>query len=86
MMRYYFDLRDGDELAPDEEGMELGSMERVQQEAAKTLADMVRDTVLEHLSPKGFAARRMAIEVRTDYGPVLQARFSLESGGASLHS
>jgi hypothetical protein len=86
MMRYYFDLREGDELAPDEEGMELRSMERVQQEAAKTLADMVRDAILEHLSPNGFAARRMAIEVRNDCGPVLQARFSLEMGGASLRS
>jgi hypothetical protein len=85
-MRYYFNLRDGDELAPDEEAMELGCMERVQQEAAKTLADMVMDAVLEHLSLDGFAARRMAIEVRNDYGPVLQARFSLEMGGASLDS
>jgi len=85
MMRYYFDLRDGDDLAPDEEGIELRSMERVQQEAAKTLADMVRDAVLEHLRPEG-RARRMAIEFRTEYGPVLQARFSLEMGGARLHS
>jgi hypothetical protein len=49
------------------------------------LADMVRDAVLEHLCPDG-RARRMAIEVRTDYGPVLQARFSLEMGGATLHT
>jgi hypothetical protein len=84
-MRYYFDLRDGDDLAPDEEGIELRSMERVQQEAAKTLADMVRDAVLENLGPEG-RARRMAIEVRSDDGPVLQARFSLEMGGARLHS
>jgi hypothetical protein len=53
--------------------MELWTVERVQQEAAKTLADMVRDTVLKDLSSKE-SARRMAIEVRTDYGPVLQAR------------
>jgi hypothetical protein len=25
IMRYYFDLRDGDDLAPDEEGIELRS-------------------------------------------------------------
>jgi hypothetical protein len=82
MMRYYFDLRDGDELAPDEEGMELRSMELVQQEAAKTLADIVREAVLR----VDGRARRMAIEVRTDNGPVLQARFSLEVGEARLHS
>jgi hypothetical protein len=65
--------------------LNYGPLERVQQEAAKTLGDMVRDAVLEHLRPDG-SARRMAIEVRTDYGPVLQARFSLETGGARLHS
>jgi hypothetical protein len=38
---------------------------------------MVRDTVLDHLSG-GELARGMAVEVRTDYGPVLQAHYSLE--------
>jgi hypothetical protein len=26
MARYYFDMREGDEIAPDEEGMELTSL------------------------------------------------------------
>jgi len=82
-MRYYFDLRDGKELARDEEGLDLPSMERVKQEAAKTLADMVRDAVLS--DKMNGVARQLAIEVRTDGGPVLQARFSLEMGGR-LHS
>jgi hypothetical protein len=77
MMRYYFDMRDGAELIPDEEGTKFWSIEGVQQEAAKTLANMVRDTVLDHLSG-GELARGMAVEVRTDYGPVLQAHYSLE--------
>jgi hypothetical protein len=80
LMRYYFDLRDGNELTRDEEGLELQSMERVKQEAPKTLADMVRDTVLSNMT--NGVARQLAIEVRTDCGPVLQARFSLEMGGA----
>jgi hypothetical protein len=83
LKRYYFDLREGNELARDEEGMELRSMERVKQEAAKTLADMVRDPVLSDMT--NGLARQLAIEVRTDCGPVLQARFSLEMGGR-LHS
>ena len=78
-MRYYFDLWDGDQLAPDEEGMEFWSIERMQQEAAKTLADMVRDAVLEHVNGDALV-RQLAIEVRTDHGRVLQARFSLELG------
>jgi len=84
-MRYYFDLRDGDQVTPDEEGVEIWSLERVQQEAAKTLADMVRDAVLDHMNGDGLA-RQLAIEVRPDYGPVLQARFSLETGTGRLHS
>ncbi|WP_376712125.1 DUF6894 family protein [Bradyrhizobium hereditatis] len=30
MRRYYFDLRDGDDLAPDDEGLELPNIERVE--------------------------------------------------------
>jgi hypothetical protein len=77
MMRYYFDLRDGNELAPDEEGIELWSRERVEEEATKSLAEFARDAFREHLSGGG-SARRFAIEVWTDYGPVLQARFTFE--------
>jgi uncharacterized protein DUF6894 len=36
MARYYFDLRDGDQLAVDEEGMELPIMQAVQVEAARS--------------------------------------------------
>ena len=45
MARYYFDMREGDQIAPDEEGMELRTMEAVQEEAARTLADMARDAI-----------------------------------------
>ena len=44
MARYYFDLRDGDDLVPDDEGLELSCFARVQEEAARSLADMARDT------------------------------------------
>jgi ATP dependent DNA ligase-like protein/uncharacterized protein DUF6894 len=37
--RNYFDLREGDDIAPDEEGMEL-TIEAVQEEAPRALADM----------------------------------------------
>jgi hypothetical protein len=84
-MRYYFDLRDGDHLMLDHEGMEKWSIERVQQEAAKTLPDMAKDAVLDHMRGNRLA-RQLAIEVRSDYGPVLQVRFSLETGTRRLHS
>jgi hypothetical protein len=77
MSRYYFDMRQGDEIAPDEEGLELPTIESVQEEAARSLADMARDAVQSHCDG---TKRPMAIEVRNDSGPVLQARFTFEVG------
>jgi hypothetical protein len=71
MKRCYFDIRDRDGFAPDEEGLELPDIEAAQQEAALSLADLARDAVRilrrnDHL---------MQIEVRDDNGRVLQAKF-----------
>lgn len=74
MRRYYFDIREGDEFAPDEEGLELDTMERVQEEAARSLADMARDSARRRLH--NAKAQEMTIEVRDDDGPVLQVRFT----------
>jgi hypothetical protein len=45
MKRYYFDLRYGNALARDEEGVELPDIEPAQEEAARSLADMARDAI-----------------------------------------
>lgn len=45
MRWYYFDIREGDEIFSDEEGLELSTVEKVQEEAARSLADMARDAV-----------------------------------------
>lgn len=74
MARYYFDIRDGDELAPDDEGIELPSIERVQEEAARSLADMARDATPQ-IAQDG-NAHHMMIEVRDDVGPVMQLQFT----------
>jgi hypothetical protein len=71
MPRYYFDLREGDKLMADEEGLELRTVQRVQEEAARSLADMARDTV-----GRGLAQHDMAIEVRDNEGPVLEVKFT----------
>ncbi|MCK1518343.1 hypothetical protein IVB22_38860 [Bradyrhizobium sp. 190] len=73
MKRYYFDLRKGDDIAPDDEGMELATIEAVQEEAARALADMARDAVRKHTDGAG---HHMAIDVRDDDGPVLQVKFT----------
>jgi hypothetical protein len=66
MKRYYFDIREGDHLAPDEEGLMMRYIDAVQKEAAQSLADMARDAV------SGRMLYRMAIEVRDDTGPVIE--------------
>ena len=71
MPRYYFDMRHEDEIATDEEGLELATIE----EAARSLADMARDAAQTH---RNETRHPMAIEVRDDSGPVLQARFTFE--------
>ena len=72
MRRYYFDIREGDEIFSDEEGLELSTIEKVQEEAARSLADMARDAV----RTLGASSQQMSIEVGDDSGPVLQLKFT----------
>ncbi|WP_442870023.1 DUF6894 family protein, partial [Bradyrhizobium sp. CCBAU 45389] len=39
MTRYYFDIRDGQDLYPDEEGLELADQKAAEIEAARALGD-----------------------------------------------
>jgi hypothetical protein len=80
MMRYYFDLRDGDEFARDEEGIDLRNIKQVEKEATKSLVDLARDAIR---SFNVGGSRRIEIEVRNDDGPVLQARLSFAISKAS---
>ena len=76
MPRYYFDIRDGNGVSVDEEGIELRDMQAVQEEAARSLADMARDEVRSVKDPT--KNRRLAIEVRDDDGPILEVKFTFE--------
>jgi hypothetical protein len=76
MPRYYFDVRDNDELALDEEGLDLSSLQDVQLEAARSLVDMARHAVW--VQAETILGHRMSVEVRDDSGPVLQAKFTFE--------
>jgi Domain of unknown function (DUF6894) len=69
MTRYYFDIRDGESLYADDEGMELEDQTAAEIEAAKSLGEMAKD-----LSPLD-ERHHMAIEVRTKAGPAFQAAF-----------
>jgi uncharacterized protein DUF6894 len=76
-IRYYFDIRDGSELYPDEEGMDLPNQMAAGVEAAQSLADMAKGTVQ-------FDRRRaMTIEVRTGSGSLFRAAFILGNTAAS---
>lgn len=66
MSRFYFDVRDGDALFPDEEGVEVPDLEAVEGEAIRALAGIAKDSL------DGQPMRRIAIEVRDDSGPVLE--------------
>jgi hypothetical protein len=76
MPLYYFDLRDDDKFASDEEGTELSSIDEVQNEAAYALADMLRDQ-LPAANGNGLA-RDLIVEVRDSGGAVMRARFAFE--------
>jgi hypothetical protein len=70
---YYFDLREGDNLFPDEEGIELAGVDAAQQEAVCTIAEMARNAIRRY--PDG-GGHLMGIEVRDDNGPVLQVQLN----------
>ena len=75
MVHYFFDLRDGDELVVDEEGLELRNMNAVQEEAARTLAGLTSDSVRSFY---GAGSHQMAIEVRDNLGSVMKVWFAFE--------
>ncbi len=45
MPRYFFDYRDGEQLATDSEGTELPDLGTAQAEAVQTLAELARDAL-----------------------------------------
>jgi hypothetical protein len=75
MVRYYLDLRDGDQLITDDEGLELRDMGAVQREAARALAGIAWDSVA---SFNGAQSHQMAITMRDERGSVLEVKFSFE--------
>lgn len=70
MKRYYFDIRDGSQFIRDDEGVELANIESARQEATAALSEISREW------SRGRPQHCMAVEVRDDRGPILEARFS----------
>ena len=76
MTLYFFDMRVGAELFPDEEGVELPNLKAVQIEAARSIGGMAKDA--SWTNAESLLGLRMAIEVRDGAGPVLQVTFTFE--------
>ncbi|TGN88834.1 hypothetical protein EOW77_0008200 [Bradyrhizobium yuanmingense] len=83
MTRYYFDLRDDNGIALDEEGLELSGPRAVQAEAAKSAADLARDALLS--APLTGDRQEMAIEVRDAGGPVMQVKLCFQIEDLKSH-
>jgi len=69
VQRYYFDIRDGEALSTDEEGLDLADERAALVEAALSLADAAKD-----LAPSE-SGRGLVIEVRGAKGANFRAAF-----------
>ena len=73
-MRFYFDLIDERGTWTDDEGMELATVQRAQEEAIASLAHATRDLAKSDI----LTGCKMAIHVRDRNGPVLRLKLTLE--------
>jgi hypothetical protein len=71
--RFYFDVRDGTQFVPDDEGIEFDSLDAAEREAAESAAEIGRDRL-----PKN-DPRAVTVEVRNEHGQrVLTVTVSME--------
>jgi hypothetical protein len=74
MRRFFFDLKyDGERPTDDEEGMIMPDLESAQVEATRALTDLSKEMVLS-----GKVTNSLAVIIRDDSGPVLQATLNFE--------
>ncbi|QOG23785.1 hypothetical protein FOM02_27540 [Bradyrhizobium sp. SEMIA] len=73
MIRYFFDIRDDQELYPDEDGIEFSTQREAEMEAAHTLKGLARDLAGQEDRPD------VAVEVRTEAGRLFQAVLVFEA-------
>ncbi|OPY99259.1 hypothetical protein A5906_26415 [Bradyrhizobium sacchari] len=82
MARYFFDVRNGWDFYPDEQGVELPSQADAEAEALDTLAKLARD--FADKAPGQALRPDVAIEVRTASGPVFQAALLFAANRTTL--
>jgi hypothetical protein len=72
MPRFFFDVREGNSLTSDDEGLDFPDIEQAHREANRALADMAKEAIRDgQLS-------ELAIEIRDNSAPLLRTTLRLE--------
>ena len=73
MPRFYFDIRDGESLVADEDGLEFPTLNEARDDASRTLGQMMKQAM-----PDG-QRHDLAVEVRgDDKRPLLKVQITFE--------
>lgn len=72
-MIYFFDVRDGDDLSPDDTGIDLPDPAAARLQATLALTEMARDDL-----PSNGDERKLSIHVRTAEGPQFDVSLDYE--------
>jgi hypothetical protein len=75
MAVFYFDILTENQLAIDDEGMDLRNLLAAQDEAGRAIAAFARDSI----RVEGARGKLMSIWVRDKTGPVMEVNFLLKS-------
>lgn len=73
MVRYYFDVQNGDQVTTDEVGLELLDREGALSAAARTIAELARDEIPKHLG-----GHSIVINARDSHGQILSVSVTFE--------
>jgi hypothetical protein len=66
MARYYFNIRDGNELAPDPEGAEFDTLQKARDEALRSARELLSQRVI-----RGEIVDGQAFELTSESGEVI---------------
>lgn len=81
MSRFYFDVREGETLTQDQEGLDLADLDAAEREAVHAAAEIGNDTLPKRYAPE------VCVEVRDEHGQhvlSVAVTMSVERGGGDL--
>ena len=82
MPRYFFHIRDGEELIPDDEGSNLADLPAARKEAAQTVREIIAESVGSR-EP----LEQLTVEIWDEEGPVESVSMSVvtQNPGTTIH-